>query len=73
MKQSWTTLGLEIFIGVAILFTLASEAYPIAADAGDALNASGFPLGSFFVGGGIVFLIIAAAMLYVVVKGTKIK
>lgn len=53
---------------LVVLFTLYSELVPEAETAGDALNASGVPLGSLFVSGGIVFLIIMAALVILVVK-----
>jgi len=53
---------------LTVLFTLYSDLIPEAQTAGDELNASGVPLGSFFTGGGIVFLIIMAALLILVIK-----
>ena len=43
----WKYVGL--FIGITVLFLVVAELYPTAGDAGDDLNASGFPLGSLFV------------------------
>ena len=59
---------LYIFIGIVVLFSAVALLYPTAAAAGDTLNTSGFPLGSLFVGGGVVFIIIAAMILKSVVK-----
>lgn len=57
-----------VFIGIIVLFKGVAAEYPDAADAGDDLNASGFPLGSLFVGGGVVFLILAAVMIGAIIK-----
>jgi len=53
---------------LVVLFQLYAELMPEAETAGDALNESGVPLGSLFVSGGIVFLIIMAALVILVVK-----
>ena len=60
-------------IGMVVLFLVIAAIYPDMADAGDDLNASGFPLGSLFVGGGVVFIILAAGLLFAVMKGVKQK
>jgi len=65
----WKYVGL--FIGITVLFLIVAELYPTAADAGDDLNASGFPLGSLFVTGGVVFIVIAAAILMGVLKNSR--
>ena len=57
-----------VFIGITVLFLVVAELYPEASDAGDDLNESGLPLGSLFVGGGVVFVILAAGILFVVIK-----
>ena len=53
---------------LVVLFELYAELMPEAMDAGDTLNESGVPLGTLFVSGGIVFLIIMAALIILVVK-----
>lgn len=58
-------LGIILLV---VLFLLYAELMPEAMDAGDALNESGVPLGSLFVSGGVVFLIIMAALIILVVK-----
>lgn len=63
----WKYVG--VFIGIIVLFLIVAELYPTAADAGDTLNASGMPLGSLFVSGGVIFVIIAAGILFAVLKG----
>jgi len=65
----WKYVGL--FIGITVLFLIVAELYPTAADAGDDLNASGFPLGTLFVTGGVVFIVIAAAILMGVLKSSR--
>lgn len=52
---------------VTVLFFVAAELVPEAQAAGDALNASGVPLGGLFAGDGVVFVIIMASILLVVV------
>lgn len=60
---------------LVVLFKLYAVLIPEAQTAGDELNASGVPFGSFFVSGGVVFLIIMVALLVLVVRnfmsGTK--
>ncbi len=58
-------LGIVLLV---VLFQLYATLLPEAQASGDALNASGVPLGGLFVGGGIVFVIIMAALIILVVK-----
>lgn len=53
---------------LVVLFQLYAELVPEAQAAGDSLNATGVPLGSLFVGSGVVFVIIMAALIILVVK-----
>ena len=53
---------------LVVLFQLYADLVPEAQAAGDTLNESGVPLGGLFVGRGIVFLIIMAALVILVVK-----
>lgn len=53
---------------LVVLFQLYAALVPEAQAAGNQLNASGVPLGSLFVGTGIVFVIIMAALVILVVK-----
>lgn len=53
---------------LVVLFQLYAELVPEAQAAGDSLNASGVPLGNLFVGTGVVFVIIMAALIILVVK-----
>ena len=53
---------------LVVLFQLYAELVPEAQTAGDALNASGVPLGSLFTSQGVVFVIIMAALIIVVVR-----
>lgn len=58
-------LGLVLLV---VLFQLYAELLPEAQTAGDDLNAAGVPLGNLFVGSGVVFVIIMAALIILVVK-----
>lgn len=51
------------FIGILILFTFVAASIGDVQSAGDDLCNSGIPLGTLFAGTGIVFLLIAAAIL----------
>ncbi len=53
---------------LVVLFQLYAQLLPEAQAAGDTLNASGVPLGGLFVGSGVVFVIIMAALIILVVK-----
>lgn len=53
---------------LVVLFQLYAELVPEAQAAGNTLNASGVPLGGLFVGGGVVFVIIMAALIILVVR-----
>lgn len=53
---------------LVVLFQLYANLVPEAQAAGNSLNASGVPLGSLFVGSGVVFVIIMAALIILVVK-----
>lgn len=69
-RLSTATLNTSVtaIVLVVVLFLLYSSLVPEAQTAGDALNASGVPLGSLFVGSGVVFVIIMAALIILVVK-----
>ena len=61
----------KAFIGVimiTVLFAALTTLIPQAQTAGDALNASGVPLGSLFVSGGVIFLIVMAGVLMLVLN-----
>ena len=58
-------LGIVLLV---VLFQLYAQLVPVAQAAGDTLNSSGVPLGTLFVGTGIVFVIIMAALIILVVK-----
>ncbi len=58
-------LGIVLLV---VLFQLYANLVPEAQTAGNTLNASGVPLGSLFVSGGVVFVIIMAALVILVVK-----
>ena len=59
----------NFIIGIAVLFFIAAALVPEAQTAGDQLNASGLPLGTLFVSGGVVFILIAVALLNAAIKG----
>lgn len=58
-------LGIVLLV---VLFQLYAQLMPTAQDAGNDLNSSGVPLGNLFTGGGVVFIIIMAALIVLVVK-----
>lgn len=62
---------ITLIIGIVVLFTVLAQLYPIGAAAGDDLNASGFPLGNFFITGGILWLVLAAGLVVFLVKKMK--
>ena len=60
----------KVIIGIVllvVLFKLYAALVPVAQAAGNELNASGAPLGGLFVSGGVIFIIIMAALLITVV------
>ena len=63
--------SINLFVGLAVLFAIVAALYPTTSSYGDQLNTSGFPLGSIFVGGGVIFIIIAAAIIRGVVSNAK--
>jgi len=60
-------------VGLIVLFLIVAELYPEFSTAGDSLNASGIPLGGFFVGGGIIALLLAVAIFYKAYNGFMAK
>ena len=61
----------DLFLGIAVVFLIVAALYPTSSDAGDELQQSGFPLGSLFVGGGLVFIIIAVFILKKIVASAR--
>lgn len=53
---------------LVVLFTLYATLLPEAQTAGDTLNESGVPFGNLFTSGGVVFIVIMAALLMVVIR-----
>jgi len=53
---------------LVILFKLYASLVPEAQAAGDKLNQTNVPLGSLFIGTGVVFVIIMASLVIVIVK-----
>lgn len=68
MKRIQTSLSvgatLTSVIGLIVMFLIVAELYPEFSTAGNSLNDSGIPLGSFFVGGGIIALLLAVGIFY---------
>ena len=62
----------SMLIGLVVVFYLASYLIPEAQIAGNNLSGSGIPLGSLFASGGIVFILIAVAILLYVINTAKI-
>ena len=67
------TSAITSIIGLIVLFLVVSELYPEFSTAGDSLNSSGIPLGSFFVGGGIIALLLAVGIFYTAYRGFMVK
>jgi hypothetical protein len=61
---STLVIGLVMLL---VLFKVAAAMIPEAQSAGDELNQSGVPLGSLFVGGGVVFIIVMVSILIAVI------
>lgn len=56
------------FVLLVVLFKIIAGLYPTAVAAGNDLNDSGAPLGSFFATGGVIWLVIFAALvIYVII------
>jgi hypothetical protein len=55
-------------ISLIVTLSLLANLYPEAIAAGDSLNASGFPLATFFTSGGIVYILIAVGLLIWAIK-----
>jgi len=68
INNNTITTWIYTFILVIVLFKVIADLYPQGAAAGDELNASGIPLGSFFAGGGIVWLLVGAGILFLMVR-----
>lgn len=68
LKTGVLNTAILAIILLVILFEIYAELVPVAQEAGDSLNSSGVPLGALFVGTGVVFVIIMAALLILVVK-----
>ena len=68
LSQATISGYIELFLLVVVLFIIVSELLPEAQDAGDTLNESGIPLGGFFAGSGVLWLIIAAGLIILIYK-----
>lgn len=56
------------FILIVVLFSVIATVFPMVGDSADSLNDSGFPLASFFAADGVLWLLVAAAVLFMVYK-----
>jgi len=68
MKTDTINKAIMGIILLVVLFQLYATLVPEAQTAGDTLNSSGVPLGSLFASGGVVFVIIMAALIILVVN-----
>lgn len=65
-----------VFVLVLVLFKVIAQLFPDVTQAGESLNASGFPLASFFSSGGVLWYLVAVGLLFLVYKsfsGSKSK
>ena len=62
---------IAVFIGLIVLFKVLASLIPEGQTAGDELNASGVPLGSFFVSDGVIWLILIAGVVLLLIKQFK--
>lgn len=64
-------------IGLLLVFVLMAAFYPVMVDAGDDLNESGIPNGSYFADGGVIWTILGimvlVAAIYLVLRFAKHK
>ena len=60
-------------IGIVVLFKLYASLVPEAMSAGNELNETGVPLGSFFVSDGIVFLLVMVGLFITVLRSVMKK
>ena len=60
-------------IGIVILFKLYATLVPEAQAAGDELNATRVPLGSFFASNGIVFLLVMVGLFITILRSAMKK
>ena len=66
-KVNWI---IYMIVGFMVVFKIAAAMIPEGQDAGDELNASGVPLGSFFVGDGIVWLLVMVSILLLTINSS---
>ncbi|MAH51508.1 hypothetical protein CMI37_37175 [Candidatus Pacearchaeota archaeon] len=62
------TGAVEAIILIVVLFLLFADLVPEAQSAGNELNESGVPLGTLFVGSGVVILLVMVGLLLTVLK-----
>jgi len=57
-----------IFVLILVLFKVIAQLFPDVGTAASELNASGFPLASFFMTDGVLWYLVAVAILFLVYK-----
>jgi len=73
MKSDTINKAIIGIILLVVLFQLYAVLMPELETSGNALNASGVPMGSLFASGGVIFIIIMAALIVLVVKSFTTK
>jgi len=57
-----------VFVLVLVLFKVVAQLFPDVTTAGSELNESGFPLAEFFMADGVLWYLVAIALLFLVYK-----
>lgn len=68
LSTSTINTAIVAIVLLVVLFLLYAELIPEAQTAGNTLNSSGVPLGNLFLGDGVVFVVIMAALVILVIK-----
>ena len=71
--ESTINTAIYSIIGIVILFKLYATLVPEAQLAGDELNATSVPLGSFFASNGIVFLLVMVGLFITILRSAMKK
>jgi hypothetical protein len=64
---------IEAIIGLVVLLLVVAALWTPLSGAGNTLNTSGFPLGSLFVSTGAIWYILAAGVIYAVIRAVGAK
>jgi len=67
--ESW----IFVMVLILILFKVIADIFPDVGTAASDLNSSGFPLASFFQTDGVLWYLVAAALLFMVFRSFKAK